>query len=61
MTATMTTAAQPATRRAGVGAIVALGGRIERALRRRAGRLLMAALVFVLLLPLLLTSLLGGR
>jgi hypothetical protein len=35
--------------------------RIQHAVRRRAGRLWVALLVLVLLLPLLLTSLLGGH
>lgn len=45
----------------GAGAIVGLGGRARRALRRRAGRFWVALLVFVLLLPLLVTAMLDGR
>ena len=40
---------------------VPLGGRIGLTLRRRAGRYRLALLVFFLLLPLLLISMLGGR
>jgi hypothetical protein len=42
------------------GTIVTLGGRVRRAVARRAGRFRVALFVFVLLLPLLVTSLLGG-
>lgn len=38
-----------------------LGVRVKRAVERRAGRLRIFLLVTVLLLPLLLTTLLGGR
>jgi len=62
VTATVTVTAQPAAAQPhGSGAIVALGGRARSALRRRAGRLRVVLLVFVLLLPLLVTSLLDGR
>jgi len=61
MTSTVTPTVQPAPRPDGAGAIVAFGERIKRAARRRADRFQAALLVFVLLLPLLLTSLLGGR
>jgi len=40
---------------------VALGERTNNAVQRRAGRFRVMLLVFVLLLPLLLTSLLDGR
>jgi hypothetical protein len=60
MTATVAPAAPPAPRRDG-GAKAPLRGRVELSVRRRAGRYRLAFLVFVLLLPLLLTSLLGGR
>lgn len=43
----------------GANAIVALREQIKRAMRRRAGRFRTALLVFVLLLPLLLASVLG--
>lgn len=45
----------------GGGVIAAFGGRVTSAVRLRAGRFRLALLVFVLLLPLLLTSLFGER
>lgn len=60
MTATATTVVRPGPHHR-VGAGAGLGGWIDRAMRRRAGRFRLALLVFVLLVPLLLTSMLSGR
>jgi RsiW-degrading membrane proteinase PrsW (M82 family) len=61
MTTTPTFAARPAEPLGGHAAITALGERIKRAARRRAGRVRVVLLIIFLLLPLLLTSLLEGR
>lgn len=58
---TATAAARSTTHLHGAGTIVALGERVKRAARRRAGRFRVVLLVFVLLLPLLVTSLLDGH
>jgi hypothetical protein len=53
--------ARRGTRGPGGPALVAFGERIKRAARRRVGRFQAVLLGFVLFLPLLLTSILGGR
>jgi len=61
LTVPATVADQSATHPHGASWIVALGERTNNAVQRRAGRFRVMLLVFVLLLPLLLTSLLDGR